>query len=133
MTSSIQIARAVGGFMAEDGSEIHLTFEDNERREHVLAFEPDTLETVAMEIAALIVRARTLRDRAAGHQIVHAIEPTGFSIAPIPFEDKLVVTFVGDGGIEHSFAMPASEGHQFRQDMFAAEKKCKRSGPPTQH
>lgn len=116
------------GYMTPDGSEITMTLGDDEGGEHELTFLREAFESFLRQSHLLIGQAKQLETG-----VVHGIETVGFGVTPLTAENKLLVTFVGDGSLKYHFALPASEGPQFRDDMLAAEKKCKEAGPPTAH
>ena len=105
-----------------------MTLSDDTGAEHTLTFPRETFESFVQQSIVLIGQAKQL---ATG--VVHGIETVGYGVTPLTAENKLLVAFVGNGNLKYHFALPASEGPQFRRDMLAAEKKCKKAGPPKMH
>ena len=116
------------GYMTPDGSEIQMTLSDDTGAEHPLTFPREAFESFLKQSLALIGQAKQL---ATG--VVHGTETVGYGVTPLTAENKLLVTFVGAANLKYHFALSASEGPQFRRDMLAAEKKCKKAGLPKMH
>ncbi len=124
----LRITGTARGHMTPDGSEIQMTLSDNTGAEHTLTWTRESFESFLRQSHAVIGQAKQL---ATG--VVHGTEAIAFGITPITAENKLLVAFVDASNLEYHFALPASEGPQFRRDMLAAEKKCKKAGPPKMH
>ena len=128
---AIEITQPPHVSISEDGSKINLFLTDKYGEQYELMFTRKMFESVMRKSVALFVDAKNCESDAAGSQIVHCIDTQAFCVVPIWNEQKLLVTFAADIGIDHTFAMPASEGPLFRQDMLLAEKICKKAKPPT--
>ena len=119
--------------MKEDGSEITLFLEDDEGNTHELVYAPDTLKSQIRTILALLGHAYTQETAAAGQAMTRAIEATGFGVASVAGEDKLILTFESDKSLEHHFAIPTETAPELRKRLLLAEKLNKKQNKPLRH